>query len=410
MEIVIIAIIGVISAVTLFLVISENRHAAADRIRQERMLLDESARSRDELSKSLRESANASLLAINKISETQLQQLSGINRTVSELQESNRNAMDAMRKTVEEKLAALQKDNGEKLEKMRSVVDEKLQSALEKRLGESFKIVSERLEQVYKGLGEMQTLAAGVGDLKRVLTNVKSRGTWGEVQLGAMLEEVLAPEQYVLNFSSKNNLDRVEFAVRMPGRDGGDPVYMPIDAKFPVEDYQRLLDALEQGNADASSLAARQLELRIRNAAKDIRDKYLNPPVTTDFAILYLPVEGLFAEVIRRPDLCESLQRECRVVIAGPTTLWSLLSSLQMGFRTLAIEKRSSEVWKTLEAVKSEWLKYGEALEAVQKKIQSASDSIGSAQVRVRAIGRKLRTVQELAEPEDGDKLLGFEE
>jgi DNA recombination protein RmuC len=244
----------------------------------------------------------------------------------------------------------------------------------------------------------MQALASGVGDLKRVLTNVKTRGTWGEVQLGAMLEQVLTPEQYAANVATKDGGERVEFAVKLPGRseDGDEVVWLPLDAKFPVEDYQRLVDAQERAEAEAAEDAAKQLESRIRQCAWDISTKYLNPPRTTDFGILFLPTEGLFAEVIRRPGLGESVQRECRVMIAGPTTLWSLLNSLQMGFRTLAIQKRSSEVWNLLAAVKTEWTRYGEVLDKVQRKLHEASATVEKAQTRTRAIGRKLREVEEL--------------
>ena len=315
---------------------------------------------------------------------------------LSRLSETNAAKLETVRATVEERLLLLQTDNARQLEIMRQTVDEKLQGTLEKRLGESFRQVSERLEQVHKGLGEMQTLATGVGDLKKVLTNVKTRGTWGEVQLGALLEQVLSTEQYVRNASVRDGAERVEFAVKLPGQDGEAPVLLPIDAKFPVEDYQRLLDAQERADAEGIDQAGRQLEIRVKACARDIRDKYLNPPVSTDFGILFLPIEGLFAEVIRRPGLAEGIQRDCRVVIAGPTTLWSILNSLQMGFRTLAIQKRSSEVWTLLGAVKTEWTKYGEVLDTVQKRIHQASETIEKAQIRTRAIGRKLKSVQEL--------------
>jgi DNA recombination protein RmuC len=292
----------------------------------------------------------------------------------------------------------MQIDNAKQLDQMRQTVDEKLQGTLEKRLGESFKQVSERLEQVHKGLGEMQTLATGVGDLKKVLTNVKTRGTWGEVQLGALLEQVLNPDQFTTNVATKDGGERVEFAIKLPGQgaDKDETVWLPIDAKFPVEDYQRLIEAQERGNVEGVEVAGKQLENRVKNCAGDICQKYLNPPKTTDFGILFLPIEGLFAEVIRRTGLTEVIQRECRVVIAGPTTLWSILSSLQMGFRTLAIQKRSSEVWNLLAAVKTEWTKYGDVLDAVQKKLHQASDTIEKAKARSKAVGRKLKDVQEL--------------
>jgi len=312
----------------------------------------------------------------------------------------NEQKLEQLRLAVEERLKALQEDNSKKLELMRQTVDEKLQGTLEKRLGDSFKLVSERLEQVHKGLGEMQNLATGVGDLKKVLTNVKTRGTWGEVQLGALLEQVLSPEQYAVNVATKEGGERVEFAVRLPGQgeDREAVVWLPIDAKFPMEDYHRLVEAQERGDAAAVEAAGKQLENRVRGCAGDISSKYLNPPKTTDFGILFLPVEGLYAEVVRRAGLTERLQREQRVAVAGPTTLWALLGSLQMGFRTLAIQQRSGEVWNLLAAVKTEWMKYGEVLDAVQKKLQQASDALDKAQVRSRAVGRKLRDVQELPE------------
>jgi DNA recombination protein RmuC len=308
---------------------------------------------------------------------------------------------------VEAKLAAIQQDNTKQLDRMRATVDEKLHGTLEKRLGESFKLVSERLEQVHKGLGEMQRLATGVGDLKKVLSNVKVRGTWGEVQLASLLDQVLSPAQYACNVSPKDDGERVEFAIRMPGR--GDPdetVWLPIDAKFPVEDYQRLVEAQESANPAASEAAATQLELRIRQCAKDIADKYLAPPRTTDFGILYLPTEGLFSEVVRRRGLPELVQQKYRVVLAGPTTLWSILTSLQMGFRTLAIEKRSSEVWHLLAAVKAEWTKYGEVLDKVKRHLQMATNSVDAASTRTRQIGRKLRYVEQLPEHEAQELLM----
>jgi DNA recombination protein RmuC len=306
--------------------------------------------------------------------------------------------LGAMRETIEARLGKIQEENTKKLDEMRQTVDEKLQGTLEKRLGESFKLVSERLEQVYKGLGEMQSLAVGVGDLKRVLTNVKARGTWGEVQLERMLEQVLCPEQYDKNVATKDGGERVEFAIKLPGRgdDKAEIVWLPIDAKFPIEDFQRLQDAQEKGDADQAEAAAKQLEIRIKGCAGDICEKYLNPPKTTDFGILFLPTEGLFAEVVRRPGLPDLLQSKYKVVVAGPTTLWSILNSLQMGFRTLAIQQRSSEVWKLLAAVKTEFGKYGDILDKVQKKLQEATNTLDSASVRTRAIERKLRDVQEL--------------
>lgn len=377
--------------------------------RMERSVREETARSREELSKAAREQRQEVVLTLTGITENttrimgelanqQKTQLEAMSAAIGRLSESNADRLEAVRATVEAKLQSLQEDNAKQLEQMRQTVDEKLQGTLEKRLGESFKLVSDRLELVHKGLGEMQTLATGVGDLKKVLTNVKTRGTWGEVQLGALLEQVLNADQFATNVATKEGGERVEFAIRLPGQgtDRNETVWLPIDAKFPVEDYQRLLDAQERADAEGMEAAGKQLETRVRLCAGDICKKYLNPPKTTDFAIMFLPIEGLFAEVIRRTGLVEGIQRDCRVVIAGPTTLWSIVSSLQMGFRTLAIQKRSSEVWNLLAAVKTEWAKYGEVLDAVQTKLHQASDTLEKVKVRSRVVGRKLKDVQEL--------------
>jgi DNA recombination protein RmuC len=353
---------------------------------------------REEVVAALKGITESTTNTMGELANVQKGQLESMTLAIGKLSDSNETKLEAIRGTVEVELQRMQTDNAKQLEQMRQTVDEKLQGTLEKRLGESFKQVSERLEQVHKGLGEMQTLATGVGDLKKVLTNVKTRGTWGEVQLGALLEQVLNPDQYATNVSTKDAGERVEFAVKLPGQgaDKDETVWLPIDAKFPVEDYQRLADAQERADIDAMEIAGKQLENRVKSCAREISEKYLNPPKTTDFGILFLPIEGLFAEVIRRTGLIEAIQRESRVIIAGPTTLWSILNSLQMGFRTLAIQKRSSEVWNLLAAVKTEWTKYGDVLEAVQKKLHQASDTIGKAQVRSRAIGRQLKDVQEL--------------
>jgi DNA recombination protein RmuC len=300
---------------------------------------------------------------------------------------------------VDEKLKQIQEDNTRQLDRMRETVDEKLQSTLDKRLSESFKQVSERLEQVHQGLGDMRTLATGVGDLKKVLTNVKARGTWGEVQLGALLEEILAPEQYAKNVKiHEHSNDFVEFAIKLPGQGdaNSDPLWIPVDAKFPVEDYQRLLDAQEKSDTVAADDAVRQLEASIKKAARDISQKYLAPPKTTDFGIMFLPFEGLYAEIIRRTTLVQLLQREYHIVVTGPTTFAAILNSLQMGFRSLAIQKRSSEVWNVLGEVKTEFGKFGDLLDAVHKKLVHATDSMDDVRKRSRAIQRKLRTVQEL--------------
>ncbi|MGA2780813.1 MAG: DNA recombination protein RmuC [Smithella sp.] len=305
--------------------------------------------------------------------------------------------MTAVGQLVDEKLKQIQEDNTRQLDRMRETVDEKLHSTLEKRLGEAFKQVSERLEQVHQGLGDMRNLAADVGDLRKVLTNVKTRGTWGEVQLGALLEEILSPEQYAKNVKIKeNSSELVEFAIKLPGKDDSpaDHVLIPVDAKFPVEDYQRLLDAQEKADTTAADDAVRQLEASIKKAAKDISQKYIAPPKTTDFGIMFLPAEGLYAEVIRRTALVQMLQREYHIVITGPTTFAALLNSLQMGFRALAIQKRSSEVWKVLGEVKSAFGRFGDTLDAVHKRLEQAANSVDDARKKSKTIQNKLRAVE----------------
>ncbi len=327
------------------------------------------------------------------LNETLMAQLSG-------LSETNARRMAEVRETLERQLAAMQTSNTAKLEEMRVTVDEKLQSTLHARLGESFKQVADRLEQVHKGLGEMQTLAAGVGDLKHLLTNVKTRGIFGEAQLAALLEQVLVPDQYSAQVSTRpGSKNVVDFAVKLPGKgEDGQPVWLPIDAKFPNEDYERLLDAQARADVVAADAAAKALEARIRLEAKSIGEKYIEPPHTTDFAILFLPTEGLYAEVLRRPGLMEALQRDHRITLAGPTTLLAMLSSLQMGFRTLALEKRSSEVWQVLGAVKTEFGKFGDVLAKVKNQTQTVLNTLDSAEVRSRAMTRALRQVQALPE------------
>lgn len=346
--------------------------------RLERSLREEFARSRNETTGSLS------------------QQRQELTTTLSSVSEGVRSELDKIRETVEGRL-----------EQMRATVDDKLHKTLEQRLGESFRQVSERLELVHKGLGEMQNLATGVGDLRKVLTNIKTRGTWGEVQLGNLLEQILSPDQYAKNVATKpGSNDRVEFAVKLPGREKGDePVWLPLDAKFPQEDYQRLVEAAEQANAAIVEEAGKMLEARIKKEAKTIKEKYLAPPHTTDFAILFLPTEGLYAEVTRRVGLLETLQREFRITVMGPTTVAAFLNSLQMGFRTLAIERRSSEVWSLLGAVKTEFSRFGEILEKTQKKLQEASNTIDVASRQSRAIERKLKDVQQLP-PSDSAALL----
>lgn len=353
---------------------------------------------REELRGSTKQASEAVVTIVNQLSTSQQNQFEAFSQRIGRMAETNEQRVDRVRTTVEERLKALQEDNSAKLEKMRQTVDEKLQGTLDKRLGESFKQVSERLEQVHKGLGEMQSLAQGVGDLKRVMTNVKTRGTWGEVQLGSILEQVLSPEQFERNVAVKDGSERVEFAVRLPGAEG-DPessVWLPVDSKCPQEDYLRLLDAADRADREAVDEASKALAARVKACGKDIRDKYINPPRTTDFAILFLPTEGLYAEVLRRPGLAEELQRDCRVVVAGPMTFAAILNSLQMGFRTLAIQKRSSEVWSLLGAVKTEFGKFGDVLSKVKEKLSQASKTIEEAEKRTRVMNKKLKEVEQL--------------
>lgn len=372
--------------------------------RCERSLRDEIARNRGEASLAARhgreETGNA-LKSFGDSLQTNMANIAGLQKDQLEIFSER---LSKLTDVMNGKLKQIQENNARQLEQMRATVDEKLQGTLEKRLGESFKQVSERLEQVHKGLGEMQALANGVGDLKRVLTNVKTRGVWGEIQLGALLEQILTPEQFERNVQTKENSGEVvEFAIRLPGRSDEDckqVVWLPIDAKFPVEDYQRLVDAQDNSDIAAAEQAGKMLAATIKNCGKTICDKYLNPPATTDFGIMFLPTEGLYAEVIRRTLLVESLQRECRVIVAGPTTLAALLNSLQMGFRTLAIQKRSSEVWKLLGAVKTEFGKFGTTLDGVKKRLEQASNTLDDAAKKSRAIERKLRNVQELPSEE----------
>ena len=306
-------------------------------------------------------------------------------------------SIEGVRAIVDLRLKEIQQDNAKQIDKMRATVDEKLQGTLEKRLGESFKLVSDRLEQVHKGLGAMQQLASDVGGLQRVLTNVKTRGGWSEWQLGVLLEEMLTPEQFAKNMKTREDTDeRVEFAIRLPGDENGAPVWLPIDAKFPMEHYERLSTAQEKGEVGAIDAALKTLETQLKRCAKDICEKYINPPKTTDFALLFLPSEGLYAEAIRRVGLVQNVQRDCRVTFVGPTTLAALLNSLQMGFRTLAIQKRSSEVWNLLSGVKTEFGKFGDALAAVRDKLDQAARKMEDVDVRSRALTKRLRDVEEL--------------
>ncbi|WP_374690211.1 DNA recombination protein RmuC [Accumulibacter sp.] len=388
----------------------------------ERELREELARGRQEAVATARGDREEQTLSLGRLSqalagelgrlgELQAQQLESFAQQLSRLTNSNEQRFESLRLALEARLSLLQGDNARKLDEIRQTVDEKLHATLEQRLGDSFRLVSDRLEQVHRGLGEMQTLATGVGDLKRVLSNVKTRGTWGEVQLDALLDQLLTADQYARNVATRpRRSDRVEFAIRLPGADEQQPVWLPIDAKFPLEDHQRLLDAQERNDPAALELATRALEGRLRDEARKIRDKYVEPPYTTDFAILYLPTEGLYAEVLRRPGLVDGLQRDLRICVAGPTTLAALLNSLQMGFRTLAIERRSSEVWAVLGAVKTEFGRFGEVLEATRRKLEQASRSIESAGVRTRQIERKLKDVEALPVDEAQRRLGDLEE
>jgi DNA recombination protein RmuC len=386
------------------------RFEALDRAqeREERILREEAARSREEaaraakaqreeLNESLRSLGETNLKSISEIGNILKSQLETVAAQTGKLTESNAARLEGLRSVVDARLQQLQEDNSRQIEKMRATVDEKLQGTLERRLGESFKIVSDRLEQVHKGLGTMQQLASDVGGLQRVLTNVKTRGGWGEVQLGAVLEEMLMPDQFTRNFRPKPETNEiVEFAVKLPGEGNDQPVWLPIDAKFPVEEHQRLLDAQEKGDLSLIESAARNLETQLKKNARDICRKYINSPVTTNLAIMFLPTEGLYAEAIRRLGLVEQVQRECRVVFAGPTTLFAILSSLQMGFRTLAIQKSSSQVWNLLASVKTEFGKFGSLLEGVKKKLDQAANQIEDVARKSRTIQKRLDRVEQL--------------
>lgn len=352
----------------------------------------ELARNREELIKQLR-----------FVMEGNLRQMASLREEIARFGQGNEVRLEKLRETVDRKLREIQEDSANKLEAIRKTVDDKLHETLERRLGESFKLVGERLEQVQAGLGEMRSLAAGVGDLKKVLVNVKNRGTWGEVQLIRLVEDLLSPAQYILNGVMRpGSNERVEVAIALPGRDPRkvERIYLPIDAKFPKEDYERLLEARDQGDPVLLEEAQKNLERRFKNAAKDISEKYIAPPHTTDFAIMFLPSEGLFAECLSRPGLAEYLQREYRVVVAGPTTLAALINSLQMGFKTLAVEQRTAEIWKTLNLVKEEFAKFGELLEKTRKKLQEAADTVDLADKKSRSIQGKLSAVEELEGPE----------
>lgn len=369
---------------------------------------EESFRDREERAQSANLLAQALSTQVGQFGATQAERLEAFARELNRFSLGLDERFERLKIAVEGRLTAMQADNAAKLEEMRRTVDEKLHATLEQRLGHSFKLVSDRLEQVHRGLGEMQTLAAGLGDLKRVLTNVKTRGTWGEVQLAALLEQLLTAEQFSANVITRpGSNERVDFAIRLPGKGDGAVVWLPIDAKFPIEDYQRLLDAQDRGEPALVEEAARAIEGRLKGEAKSIHEKYVSPPHTTDFAMLYLPIEGLYAEALRRPGLAEALQRDYRVSLAGPTTLAALLNSLQMGFRTLAIEQRSAEVWAVLGAVKTEFGKFGEALAHTKKKLDEASNSISKAETRTRQLSRRLKEVEALPIGE-AEQLIGI--
>lgn len=392
--------------------IASMQRESAREVREELRASREEARSgakelRDEVAGGVRSTTDA----LSKLVTVQQGQMESVTKRLQELSESNRIALEGIRETFDrrvlqlqetfdKRVQLLQEGNEKKLEEMRKTVDEKLHDTLEKRLGESFKLVSERLEAVHKGLGEMQGLATGVGDLKRVLTNVKTRGTWGEVQLGSILEEILPPQQWERNVQiRKSSLERVEFAIRLPTRDPSDPdaiVWLPIDSKFPQEDYLRLQEAAEAGDPTAVEAAAAALLRSVRASAKEIREKYVDPPATMDFGILFLPTEGLYAEVLRQPGFTMAIQREHRVIVTGPTTLSAILTSLRVGFQAMAIEQRSAEVWKVLGAVKTEFGKFGDVLDKVQTHLQRASATIDETGKRTRAMERKLRQVESL--------------
>ena len=365
---------------------------------------------REEVSGSLDKTAQTLTNTVGQLGNVQKQQLESVTAQVQALVEVNQQRLEGLRATISEQLGEMREANEKKLEEMRRTVDEKLQGTLEKRLGESFKLVREQLDAVHKGLGEMQSLATGVGDLKNVLTNVKVRGTWAEYQLGAILEQVLTPEQFDRNVAThENSSERVEFAIRLPGRsdDPNDCVWLPIDSKFPQEDYIRLTEASESADAEAVAQSTRELMRSVTQSAKTIAEKYLNPPHTTDFAVLYLPTEGLYAEVLRQPGMVSQLQQDYRVVVSGPTTIAALLNSLRLGFRSLAIEQQASEVWQVLAAVKTEFGKFGEVLDKVKKQLATASNTIDQTQTRTRAMARKLQKVEQLPSGES-DELLEF--
>ena len=392
--------------------LARNRKEGTEVAQNNREELQKSlSQNRQELSDKLQQFEKTFGEKVNDFNELQRVKFDDLIRKQEHIRKDTEERLSKVRETVDQKLTSIQKGNEERLEKMRQTVDEKLQETLDKRLSESFKLVGERLEAVQKGLGDMQQLANGVGDLKKVLSNVKTRGALGEIQLGNILEQIMAPEQYQANVKTKLGSDaHVEFAIKLPGKGDSDSVYLPIDAKFPQEDFLRLQDAYDNGDLELIEQSTKGLNQQIKISAKTIKEKYIDPPNTTDFGILFLPIEGLYAEVVRQPDMVESLQRDFKIIIAGPTTLAAMLNSLQMGFKTLAIQKRSSEVWETLSAVKTEFKKFGGVLEKAQKKLEGASKDLENLSgTRSRAIERKLRDVQELPQIEEQDRLMGDE-
>lgn len=417
--------IALLLAVAGLVVLATRPKGSAEQL--DRLIRDELARSREESRAAAAETRQELALALKNTNDSVLQLAGDLAQKHDRLRiEANDNRqkqreeicgrldafrtdLESIRTTVDARLEIIRTENAEKLDAMRATVDEKLNDTLDRRLGEQFGRVVTQLEAVHAGLGEMRSLASGVGDLKKIFSNVKTRGGWGEVQLLSLLEQIFAPDQFERNVRTKaSSGESVEFALKLPGRSDDGPLYLPLDAKFPLEDYQRLVDAVESGRLEEAEAFSKDLERRIKACAKDIREKYINPPVTTDFAILYLPVEGLYAEVLRRPGLADHLNRDCHVMIAGPTTLTALLNSLQMGFRTLAIEKRSSEVWRLLAAVKTEFGKYGDVMEKVRRTLSTAANHVEEVGRRSRAIGRQLKTVETLPE-EQATTLLQLE-
>ena len=415
-------LLGTVAAVVLLIVILVRSRggssASAERVLREELRAgrgesQEAAQQlREELGRGLKDGSDSLTKSLAETSKVQNAQLEGFAKKLEELSESNRRAIDRVRENLDKRVKELREGNEKKLEEMRKTVDEKLQDTLEKRLGESFKLVSERLENVQKGLGEMQNLASGVGDLKRVLTNVKARGTWAEYQLGDILDQTLTPEQYASNVQTREGTtERVEFAVKFPGPedDSGSSIWLPIDSKFPTEDYQRLQAAADKADAEAVEKSLNAFLRTVRHSAREIQTKYINPPSTTDFAVMFLATEGMYAEVLRQPGMLEEIQQNHRILIAGPTTLTALLTSLRMGFRTLAIEKQASEVWQVLAAVKTEFGKFGGVLDKVKRQLDTASRSIEETGTRTRVMARKLRSVESL--PDDkATELLGLDE